>query len=101
MENAVERLSHAELVRLVEDIINPGIRGLTSEEVDECVIRFCMNCPDPAGAMDLIVDLGGPETAEGIVSAALSLAVRDPRSLPNSELQPSHPLRHFEWPWRE
>jgi hypothetical protein len=69
--------------------------GATSEEVDQALLRFCANCPDPAGAMDLVVEDLTPRTDEELVDFALAMPVRDARDLPFSELLPSHPLRYM------
>ena len=67
----------------------------TSEEVSQALLRFCANCPDPAGAMDLVVSDLTPRTDEELVDFALAMPVRDARDLPFSELLPSHPLRYM------
>jgi hypothetical protein len=68
----------------------------TSEEVNLALMRFCANCPDPAGAMDLVVsDLTPCNSDEELVDAALTMPVRDVRDVPFSKLLPIHPLRHM------
>jgi hypothetical protein len=96
----IRKLTREQLVEVVEDVLDPERRRLTSEEVNRQLILFCLNCPDPVAAMGLIVE-GGPETAEGIVAEALNRPPQDPRSLPTLQLHPDHPLRHSRWVWEE
>ena len=86
-----KRLSREELVETVGHILRP--KGFTSQEINQKLLLFAINCPDPAAAMDLIIEPGGPSTAEGIVAQALALPNRDPKTLPESQLHHSHPLR--------
>ena len=87
----VKKLDRDELIEIVKVILRP--KGFTSQEIDQKLLLFAANCPDPAGAMDLIIETLGPITAEEIVDRSLALPARDPRSLSESELHPNHPLR--------
>jgi hypothetical protein len=87
------RLTQEELVRTVGEIMNP--EGFTSEEVNQKLLLFAINCPDPAGAAELVIQTLGPVTAEELVARSLALPPRDPRSLPESELHRDDPLRHM------
>lgn len=89
-----KRLSRAELIELVENITHPKARGLTSEQVNEQLLLFCIHSPDPAAAMDLMVESMEPMTSAELVDRALALPFRDPAKLPDSELSATHPLRH-------
>jgi hypothetical protein len=85
------RLSRDELVLLVRRIL--GGENKTAAEVDEWLLLFAINSPDPVRAMNLLIVPGGPETAEEIVDEALAYPRRDPKSLPISALHPDHELR--------
>jgi hypothetical protein len=89
-----KRLTREELVRVVHDVLNPN--GFTSEEVNQKLLLFAINCPDPAAALDLMIEKEDPITAERVVDEALSYPSRDVNSLPESELHPDHPLRHMK-----
>ena len=87
----IKRLDRNELLALVKSISTAN--DLTTAEVNERVLLFAINSPDPAKAMDLLLEPGGPSTAEEIVNTALAFPPRDPRSLSFAELHPEHPLR--------
>lgn len=89
----VEKLSRQQLIEVVEHLFNP--KGLTSEQIDNKLLMFCANCPNPMAAMDLVVDSGGPSTPIELVDAALACAPRHPAFAAASELDPSHPLRRM------
>lgn len=85
-----------ELVQLVEAISEPAGTGLSSEEVNQMLLEFCINCPDPAAAMDLIVEDTTPLTSAELVDKALAMPPRDVREVPASELAITHPLRYMK-----
>jgi hypothetical protein len=91
----VRKLQRNELVRLVGNITHPKDTGWTSEEINQQLLVFCINCPDPAAAMDLMIECMTPMSAEELVDKALSYPPRDVASLPKSELPLTHPLRHM------
>jgi len=91
-----KRLTRAELVQLVGNILEPAGKSFTSEQINEQLDLVCINCPDPAGALDIIIETPPPVTAEELVARALALPLRDPNSLPESELHRNHPLRYLK-----
>jgi hypothetical protein len=91
-----KRLPPSELIKLVENVIHPAGKGFTSEQTNQQLFEFCINCPDPAGAMDILLDAPRGSTSEGIVERALARPPRDPNTLPESELAKTHPLRHMK-----
>lgn len=91
-----KRLTREELVQLVDNILEPAGKGFASEQINEQLDIVCMNCPDPAGALDIIIETPPPVTAEELVARALALPPRDPNALPESELHRDHPLRHLK-----
>lgn len=92
----VKRLSYEEMVQYVDNVLQPKDRGFTSEEINEQLLTFCANCPDPAAAMDLVIETMGPITARELVDKALDQTPRDPAALPESELALAHPLRSMK-----
>lgn len=86
------RLTKDELIRTMYDVMDA--ESFSSEEINQKLMFFCINCPDPVAAMALVVE-SGPDTPEEIVEAALAYPPRDPRTVPESELHRDHPLRHM------
>ena len=89
----VKRLTYEEMIQFVDNVMNPKGRGFTSEEINEQLLNFCANCPDPAAALDIVIESTGPVTAKQLVDEALNRLPRDPATLPESELALTHPLR--------
>lgn len=92
----VRRLNYEEMVQYVDNVLQPMNRGFTSEEINDQLFTFCVNCPDPAAALDIVVETMGPVTARELVDKALSQSPRDPATLPESELALTHPLRSMK-----
>lgn len=85
-----------ELVQLVENVIHPKRKGFTSEEINQQLLQFCINCPDPVAGMNTVINAPRGSTAEAIVARALAFPPRDPNSLSESALAKGHPLRHMK-----
>jgi hypothetical protein len=91
------RLNYKELVAVAENILHPAEAQFAEDQISEQLLLLCINCPDPAGAMDwIVVEALPPITAQELVDRALALPPRDPPSLPESELPATHPLRHMK-----
>ena len=88
-----KRLSRAQLIEIVENVTHPKGKGFTSEQLNRQLILFCIHSPDPAGAMDLMVESMEPMTSKELVDRALALPPRDVATIPESELADTHPLR--------
>lgn len=91
----VRRLTRDEMIRLVDNILAPEGRGFSSEEINEQLDLVCINSPDPAAALDMIIETPPPVTAAQLVERALACPPRDVRSLSGSELALDHPLRRL------
>jgi len=89
----VQRLDRAGLVALLASFTNSS---LPEQEIDHRLIAFCLNCPDPAAAMDVFLEAPRGMTDENIVDSALSLPSRDVKTVPTIELSADHPLRHWK-----
>jgi hypothetical protein len=87
-----------EALRLVRALLSAD--AASEEDADRDLLEFAMRCPDPARAMDLLIQPGGPETPEAIVELVMNFPPRDPKSLSTRELHKGHPLRHMVWTWR-
>lgn len=89
-------MTHDALVQLVNNLLHPQGRSLTSEQLNRQLLLFCINCPDPIAAMDIVIDTPPPVTAEELVGRALACPFRDIAGVPESELPATHPLRHMK-----
>lgn len=88
-----ERLDREQLIQAMEIVLRPKGKGFSSEEVNRKLLTFCANCPDPIGAMRLVVECLTPMTAAQLVDVALSMPKRSLEDLPAAELPLGHPLR--------
>jgi hypothetical protein len=91
--HTVRRLERQELIQLVDNILHPKGRGLSSQEITDQLNLVCANCPDPAAAMDIIIEAMPPITAKELVDRVLTCPPRDVSTVSTSELPPNHPLR--------
>jgi hypothetical protein len=89
-----KRLSYEEMVQYVDNVLHP--KGFSSEEINRQLFTFCANCPDPAAALDIVIETMGPVTARQLVDEALRRPPRDPSTLPESELALTHELRYMK-----
>ena len=94
-EGAVPSLNHAEMLQRLNAVFFPKMGEFTSNEMDTMLLEFCLNCPDPAAAMDAVVEAPQGSTAEATLEAVLAMPVRSPASYAESELSLDHPLRHW------
>lgn len=79
----------------LEAIFHPREGEFTSSQIDVMLLEFCLNCPDPAAAMDAVVEAPRGSTSEEILEATLAMPSRSPDSYSESELSADHPLRHW------
>jgi hypothetical protein len=91
-----QKLRREEMVQLLDNVLNPKGRGFTSEQINQQLLLVCLNCPDPAAAMDIVLETPPPASAGQLVDRALACPARDVTSLPESELPLTHPLRHMK-----
>jgi hypothetical protein len=90
-----KKLTHDALVQLVDNILHPQGKDLTSEQLNRQLLLFCINCPDPSAAMDIVIDTPPPVTAEELVQKAFACPFREVANVPEAELPATHPLRHM------
>lgn len=91
----VRKLGRDELVAIVDGIFHPAGKGLTAEQMEEQLLVFCLNCPDPGAAMDLVVEAPRGSMAERVVDEALEMPLRPINTWSEAELANDHPLRHW------
>ena len=89
----VERLTYDQMVSVIDQLLNPKHSDPTQEQVIYNLDLFCANCPDPSGAMDVVIETPSPTTAQEIVNRAMSLPAKDVADVPTTKLAASHPLR--------
>ena len=86
-----ENLLTTRLLFILKKLMQP--RGLTQKEVDDALIDFIAECPDPVKARWLIVECLDPMTDEELVDRALSMPVRPMSDVPTSIIPTNHPAR--------
>jgi len=90
-----KKLDRPEMIQLVDNVMHPKGRGFTSEQINQQLLLFCINCPDPTAAMDLVVEDMTPMSPQELVDRALACPPREVQTVPESELALTHPLRHI------
>lgn len=68
---------------------------LTEARIDEMLLEFCVNCPDPGSAMDAVIDAPRGVTPEQLLDEVLAMPPRSPASYSADQLSLDHPLRHW------
>lgn len=81
----------AQLLQIIDVLMNP--KGYPEKYIDRQLLNFCAACPDPVGAMRLIVECLDPMTDEELVDRALAMPMRPMAFVPPTELPADHPLR--------
>ena len=89
----VKRLNRAELIAVLDNVFSSCGKGLSSQEVDWQLDAFCVNCPDPVSALDLVLEAPAGSVAAQVVDQALSMPARPVDEWSHEELAPAHPLR--------
>ena len=90
----VVALDKAAMLERLNAIFCPS-PGQSSESIDIMLLEFCMNCPDPAGAMAVVLDAPRGATSESVLLEAVAMKARSPASYSKNELSLDHPLRHW------
>jgi hypothetical protein len=80
-----------QLLFLLKKFMQP--RGLPQKEVDDALIDFIAECPDPVKARWLIVECLDPMTDEELVDRVLSMPVRPMSDVSTSIIPANHPAR--------
>jgi hypothetical protein len=91
----VKKLGREALEEILENMSHSAEKGFSSEDIDRQLIAFCLNCPDPAAAMDLVIDAPRGTTSAEIVDEALAMPRRAVETWSESELAKDHPLRRW------
>lgn len=90
----VSKLPKDRLLHLLDTLMHPKARGLTTEQLyDEVLNEFCAGCPNPVKARWLVVECLDPMTDEEMVDRALAMPFRSMADVPTSEFPTWHPLR--------
>ena len=87
------KLEYEELIQLVDIVLNPMGRGFSSEEINQQLLLFCTQCPDPVAALDILLEARRPAMVNQVVDDALARPRRSVADVPVSELPLTHPLR--------
>lgn len=89
----MEKLNRDEMLIALSVVFHPAGKGLSSRQIDGYLLSFCASCPDPAGAMDVVVEAPRGSTCEQVLELALAMPERSVDSWSESELSMDHPLR--------
>ena len=88
----VSRLTHEQMLSKLK-AMNPATSGLGSDAIDTLLVQFCLNCPDPVGAMDVVLEAPRDMSDREVLEQALALPARPVESFSPRELAIDHPLR--------
>ena len=86
-------MTKEDLLRILDTIMHPKKNKFNQKEVDQALISFCAECPDPVGARWLIVECLDPMTDDELVNRALSMPLRPISDVPTSVVPGDHPKR--------
>jgi hypothetical protein len=90
-----KKLDRAEMRAALECVFEPAGKGLTSEQINEQLLLFCANCPDPVSAMDLVLEAPVDSTTEQVLDEALAMPPRSLATWSEAEVAKDHPLRRM------
>jgi hypothetical protein len=91
-----KRLEKDDLAKLVNNVINPKGKGFSEGELNQQLLLFSINCPDPVGAMDLVIEAHRGVSPMDLVEKALAMPRREAADVPESQLALTHPLRQMK-----
>jgi hypothetical protein len=92
----IKKVNRDQLIVYAGNLFYSNGKNLSVEEIDNQLIWFCLNCPDPGAAMDLILEAPQGVKPEDVVDQALAMPVRDVSTWSEDELSMDHPLRHWK-----
>ncbi len=91
----IPKLSREELLVRLSAVFHPERHSLTSSEIDNGLLELCVNCPDPVGAMDAVLEAPPGITCEQVLEQIQAMPMKSANSFSLSELAVDHPLRHW------
>jgi hypothetical protein len=91
-----KRQTREQMIQLVDNVLHPKGRGFTSDQINQQLLLFCINCPDPVAAMDIVIEAPAPVTAQQLVERCLASPPREVAFWSECELALTHPLRHMK-----
>lgn len=83
------------MLAALDCVFEPANKGLTSAQIDEQLLLFCANCPDPVSAMSLVMEAPETSTTEQVLDEALTMPPRSLNTWSESEVPIDHPLRRM------
>ena len=89
-----QKVDGKNILHLAQVLLKPP-PDQTEKQAEEALLQFSASCPDPLGAMHLLLDAEPGTTAERITATALALPQRKLTTVPHQELSKSHPLRRM------
>jgi len=76
-------------------LLNGHDQHITEAEEERRILLFCINCPDPLGALHAVLEAPRGTSDHEILEQALALPPRILASYSFEELPTDHPLRHL------
>lgn len=89
----VEKLSKTEMLNYAQSILYPIEGEYSEEQIDQRQFTFCLNCPDPVGALYMLFDAPQGVDVSTLVNSALTMPARAVSSWCEDSLAFDHPLR--------
>lgn len=90
----IRKRSQGELLEMVR-LILARPHAMSATQIDRHLHEFCVNCPDPAAALDLVMQAPPGTSAEQIVQEALAAPPRAISKVSSMLLSARHPLRRM------
>lgn len=90
----IRKRSRDELVEMVRVIFAPP-QDMPEAQIDRHLYEFCVNCPDPVAAMDLVIQAAPGSNPESLVHKALLLPFRPVSNVGAIGLSADHPIRQM------
>jgi hypothetical protein len=95
--HVVPALNRSELLTRLEAVFYPARSQmrLTESQIETMLLELCVNCPDLAGAMEVVLEAPQGVTSEEVLDQVLRMPPRSPAAYSEDELALNHPLRHW------
>jgi hypothetical protein len=91
----VPKLNREELLVRLSAVFYPERHSITSSEIDTRLLELCVNCPDPVGAMDAVLEAPHGVTCEQLLAQIQAMPTKSASMFSSSELAADHPLRSW------
>lgn len=93
-----KKLSTDEMLTYARSVLYPKADEYSSDEIDARQFVFCLNCPDPVGALYLLYEAPQGVDTVTVLKQALSMPTKAVAAYSAESLAMDHPLRKFALP---